>query len=120
MVGSKSPAWKDGKSLDRERARYSGALAEWKHLVKERDEHKCVKCGDESNLHAHHIKSFSDFPDLASDVDNGITLCEFCHSVEHGRWIGAKSRNKRWQEFTGKQATLESDGRTFAEVSDGS
>lgn len=26
---------------------------------------------------------------------------------------------KRWQEFTGKQATLESDGRTFAEVSDG-
>lgn len=23
---------------------------------------------------------------------------------------------KRWQEFTGKQATLESDGRTFAEV----
>jgi len=26
---------------------------------------------------------------------------------------------KRWQEFTGKSATLESDGRTFAEVSNG-
>ena len=26
---------------------------------------------------------------------------------------------KRWQDFTGKQATLEGDGRTFAEVSDG-
>lgn len=26
---------------------------------------------------------------------------------------------KRWQEFTGKTATLESDGRTFAEVSGG-
>jgi DNA modification methylase len=26
---------------------------------------------------------------------------------------------KRWQEFTGKQAALESDGRTFTEVSDG-
>ena len=24
---------------------------------------------------------------------------------------------KRWQEFTGKQATLEGDGRTFEEVS---
>ena len=23
---------------------------------------------------------------------------------------------KRWQDFTGKQATLEADGRTFAEV----
>lgn len=27
---------------------------------------------------------------------------------------------KRWQEFTGNQATLERDGRTFAEVSNGS
>ena len=26
---------------------------------------------------------------------------------------------KRWQDFTGKQATLESTGQTFAEVSDG-
>ena len=26
---------------------------------------------------------------------------------------------KRWQDFTGKRATLEGDGRTFAEVSDG-
>jgi DNA modification methylase len=26
---------------------------------------------------------------------------------------------KRWQDFTGKQATLEGDGRTFAEVSNG-
>ena len=26
---------------------------------------------------------------------------------------------KRWQEFTGDQATLEGDGRTFAEVSNG-
>jgi len=24
---------------------------------------------------------------------------------------------KRWQEFTGKQATLEGDGRTFEELS---
>ena len=23
---------------------------------------------------------------------------------------------RRWQDFTGKQATMESDGRTFAEV----
>ncbi len=27
---------------------------------------------------------------------------------------------KRWQEFTGKSATLESNGRTFAEVANGS
>jgi hypothetical protein len=25
---------------------------------------------------------------------------------------------KRWQEFTGKTATLEGDGRTFAEISE--
>ena len=103
MVGDKAPAWKDGRSLDRERARYSGKLTRWKKAVKERDGNKCTECGSDQYLHAHHIKSFSEFPELADDVSNGITLCEFHHSVVHGRWIGAKSRNQRWLQFVEKR-----------------
>lgn len=34
-----------------------------------------------------------------------------------GRYVDVIVR--RWQEFTGKSATLESDGRTFEEVAGG-
>ena len=94
-MGENHPMWKDGKSLDRNRARQSGALARWKKAVKARDV-SCVKCGEENHLHAHHIKEFSSHPELATDIENGITLCEICHSKEHGRWIGPKSRRHKW------------------------
>lgn len=116
MVGELAPSWKDGKSLERNRARQSGALAKWRSVVRERDGNRCTACGVSEHLHVHHVKPFSEFPELATMVDNGITLCEFCHSVTHGRWVGAKVRASRWQEFTGKQATHEATGATFAEV----
>jgi len=120
MVGESAPAWKDGKSLERNRARQSGAIARWRVAVRKRDGQQCMACGETDHLHVHHVKPFAEFPELATVVDNGLTLCELCHSVVHGRWVGAKARVRRWQEFTGKSATLESDGRTFAEVSSGS
>lgn len=41
-----------------------------------------------------------------------------CYTMEmQGKYVDVIIR--RWQDFTGKQATLESTGQTFAEVSDG-
>ena len=38
-----------------------------------------------------------------------------CYTMEmQGQYVDVIVR--RWQDFTGKQATLEGDGRTFAEV----
>lgn len=113
MRGDKSPRWKDGKSLNRERARQSAPLSKWRLLVRKRDGNKCVKCGDVNYLHVHHIKGFSEYPELATDIENGITLCEMCHSLIHKRWVGAKMRIKRWQEFTGKEATHAETGERF-------
>lgn len=56
----------------------------WKRLVHEKDGYICQHCGTNKNLHAHHIKSRSEFPELQFSVANGITLCKRCHNEIHG------------------------------------
>lgn len=54
----------------------------WAAMVKHRDG-KCVKCGRDHDLHAHHIKSVKSHPDLRYNTDNGVTLCGVCHRRHH-------------------------------------
>jgi 5-methylcytosine-specific restriction endonuclease McrA len=60
-------------------------LGQWSTAVKERDGRQCKHCGSSKYLHAHHIKQQAMFPELALDLDNGITLCRSCHTQEHRR-----------------------------------
>lgn len=52
-------------------------------IVLERDNHKCQKCGNENDLHCHHILPSSINPLESADIDNCITLCEECHKQVH-------------------------------------
>lgn len=54
----------------------------WTREVKKRDG-ACVRCGNDRNLHAHHINHWVDDPVNRTNVNNGITLCDNCHSLEH-------------------------------------
>lgn len=57
----------------------------WRKKVCERDNYTCVLCGYTSvgGLCAHHIKEWSLYPELRTDVSNGVTLCRSCHSKVH-------------------------------------
>lgn len=57
---------------------------EWRISVIQRDK-MCVNCGSTDKLEAHHIKKFSEYPECALDIDNGITLCNKCHKELHQR-----------------------------------
>lgn len=62
--------------------RNDSLVLRWRRQVIRRDK-KCVNCGREENLHAHHISHWADDPINRINVDNGITLCSRCHADEH-------------------------------------
>lgn len=77
--------WKVNKFRHKEQPRHDIEYRIWKEKLLEKAKNKCEDCGSEKRLHAHHIKCFYKFPELAFDVDNGKILCQSCHSKLHRR-----------------------------------
>ena len=81
MQGIDISEWNGFAELETRRIRKSLDYKNWRNEVFKRDDYTCQCCGKRGGvLHAHHLESFSDNPDLRFDISNGITLCENCHS----------------------------------------
>lgn len=81
-----------------------GNHRKWVNAVMSRDKATCQKCGaTDLELHAHHIKSYRDHPEMRFDVANGITLCFKCH----------------WETHTALNAKAVNSGNTPPEKSEG-
>ena len=73
FAGQKSALWK------------GGAKNYWRNTVLQRDNFTCQKCGYDKNkraLNVDHIKSKILYPELATDISNGVTLCANCHAIK--------------------------------------
>jgi len=68
----------DRKTTDRRDKEY----AKWALAVMKRDK-RCVRCGATERLQAHHIKHWKNHPESRYDIDNGATLCVYCHHAQH-------------------------------------
>lgn len=55
----------------------------WRQAVYNNCQGRCVLCGAEDHLEAHHIKSFKDCPEERNNPLNGILLCHKCHLRVH-------------------------------------
>lgn len=93
-VGELNGNWKGGVSSENLRGRSRTAYFEWKNAVIANAQWKCQGCGLEHGhvcqccghrvlLHAHHIKPFSEMPELRYEPSNGMALCERCHWKVH-------------------------------------
>lgn len=72
------------ESTSRSRGLGSQRQAVWAGAVRKRDDFTCRHCGKHGgDLHAHHVQTWKDAPDLRFDVDNGLTLCIPCHYKVH-------------------------------------
>lgn len=90
--GVNNPNWKGGVGNENKLFRRSDEYKEWRSLVFKRDNFTCQDCKQVGGvLHAHHIKSYKDYPNLRIDVNNGLTLCYECHKKIHN-WIAKPKR----------------------------
>lgn len=80
--GPKAYNWiADRSQLTARQQRNDSAYVEWRKEVRNRDRWIC-QIADEhctGKVVAHHILSWSDFPELRYEINNGITLCRYHH-----------------------------------------
>lgn len=61
-------------------------LTLWSRFVRARDAHRCVACGSNERIQAHHIFRKSTYERGRFELGNGITLCQSCHQVPHAHF----------------------------------
>lgn len=82
--GKNHPQWKGGITPFRKKSYFSEEYESWRRAVFERDNYTCQRCNSKGNIVAHHIKSWSKYPELRFEVSNGSTLCRKpCHMIIH-------------------------------------
>ncbi len=97
--GDKNYNWKGGVTRLNKSIRQMHEHRKWMDGVKARDNYSCVSCGSDEKLESHHVEGFAvllnrhdvknrddarNTPELW-DIGNGVTLCQKCHYLEHGR-----------------------------------
>lgn len=83
--GTEHPKYDHSISLEeRQLRRNYYSYREWVRNVFERDNYTCQSCWQHGGkLNAHHIMPYRAYPELRTELNNGITLCNFCHRTFH-------------------------------------
>ena len=72
--------WTGGSGTLRHQAMSKTEYKLWRAEVFERDNYTCYECGEKGvYLHADHIKDWAKYPELRYKINNGRTLCNYCH-----------------------------------------
>jgi len=95
-----SPAVREGTPQPTDKRLYLRKV--WADSVKKRDKYRCQKpvCRSRNGImHAHHIKNYADNPELRFEIDNGVTLCERCHTDFHSLYGNKYTNGVQLREF---------------------
>ena len=99
MTGENNHMWDPTKTDEDRYSRHTEAGHQrWRESVLERDGYHCQRCGSGESLHAHHILPYKENLELRTDIDNGITLCDKCHTSFHAGY-GVYATDIELKEF---------------------
>jgi hypothetical protein len=81
LRGEKNKLW-NGYSKERDSWHSRIEYKLWRKSVFERDNYTCWICEKRgTNINAHHLKSWVKYPKLRFNINNGMTLCRWCHKT---------------------------------------
>ena len=93
------------KSKKSKTTSFQAQLNHWSKEVRERDGNRCVICGKEKYVQAHHILPKRFFRKFALEIDNGISLCPAHHCFGkfsahmNSIWFSEWLKNNRPEQF---------------------
>lgn len=95
--------WKGGISPQREKDRKTIEMREWRRGCLSRDNFTCQKTGQRGgDLQVHHINNFSEFIELRTSIENGITLSKKSHEDFHKKYGYKNNTKEQLQEYLNK------------------
>lgn len=104
QVGELNPNYKahltDEDRISHRYILHGDSIARWRRKVYERDDWTCQIChvrgGD---IVAHHKNSWNAYPDERFNVDNGVVLCEKCHTDFHKSYGYGDNTEEQFEQF---------------------
>lgn len=101
MIGENHPFY-NPKLTDEERYKnrdYSEYI-NWRKSVYERDSYTCVTCNNRGgDLNAHHLDGYGWCEERRTDVSNGVTLCNDCHTDFHVKYGYGNNTEKQFNDW---------------------
>lgn len=110
--GKNNPRWNSSKtSEERQDDRKYPQYDIWRKGVYSRDNYFCQLCGSKKSgiLIAHHINSYLRFPELRTELSNGVTLCNSCHKEFHSTYGNKNFSAEDFKEFMQDKIETKSD-----------
>jgi 5-methylcytosine-specific restriction endonuclease McrA len=93
--GELNANYKGGRTAEIRKLRRTRDYVKWAETVKRKAGNKCVECGANKSLCAHHIVPIKDDRAKIFDIDNGVCLCRDCHKKAHN----AKGGHWKWEKL---------------------
>ena len=114
--GKKHWNWKGGISPLRSLLMSRAIYKKWRLSVLKRDDYKCQICSLGHDLEVHHLESFSRNKELRYNIDNGITLCKYCHNPQykgsfHNIYGNINFNTKKFNEYLERRVNGEFNDR---------
>ncbi len=94
VLGENHPRWNLSRTDEqRIKERKTHLDGRFRKAVLKRDNRTCQCCGHSYDIMiVHHLDSYTTFPNARYEVENGVTLCEYCHIKYHKTYDATKEQ----------------------------